>query len=85
MAFRQVRDTLASKIENSSWSTDNDVHRVIQTDDIVHQASTTSGNHDIDAQVLAESLADLGGLERQLSRWDQNKCLSLGALWVDSF
>ena len=54
-----------------------------ETQDVVLEGGPAGGDHDLDAHVLAEYLADLGGLERELARRDEQKRLDLGFAHVD--
>lgn len=83
-AFAQIGNVLASKIKNSARGTDHNMDGVLQTDDVVAEASATSGNHDVDAKVLAKGLANLRGLHGKLSRRDENEALNLGNFRVDA-
>ena len=83
IAFAEIGDTLSSQILNSSWCANNDVDWVSQANDIVAKTSTTGGDHDVYAEVLAERLAYLRGLKRKFASWDKDETLDLGVLWVD--
>lgn len=56
---------------------------VSQANDIVAKTSTTGGDHDVYAEVLAECLAYLRGLKRKFASWDEDETLNLGVLWID--
>lgn len=83
-AGRKVSNALARQVQYPSRRTHNDVDRLAQTDNVVLEARASSGDHDIDAQVLAKGLADLRGLESQFSRRHQDQGLGLGALGVNA-
>ena len=61
------------------------MNSIIQPDNVVHKTGTTSSDHDVDSQVLAQSLAHLRSLKSQFSCRDQDQSLSLGAFRVDAF
>lgn len=84
LALAQVCDSLAGEIEDPSRRTDEDVHSLAETHDIVSQRRSSGGDHDRHARVLAERLADLRGLERELTRGDEEKRLDLVHLGVDA-
>lgn len=84
-AFRQVCNSLTCKIKYSSRCSNNDVNSIIQTNDIVHQPSTTSGNHNINAKMLSKGLADLGGLQGKLSSGDKDESLCFRVFRVYAF
>ncbi len=84
-AFAQVGHLLASQIEDSAGGSDHNMDGILQPDDIVTEASATSGNHNVDAEVLAERLADLRCLHGQLASGDEDETLDLGDLGVDLF
>lgn len=82
-AFAQVRDVLSSQIQYSTGRSHNNMYRVLKSDDIVPESGTASCDHHIDAEVLANSFADLGRLHRQFSSGYQDQALDLGHLGVD--
>ena len=83
-ALAQVGHILARQIEDTARGTNDDVDRVLETDNIIAQTGTTGGDHDVDAEVLAEGLADLGSLHGQLTCGDKDKTLDLGDFGVDA-
>ena len=84
-AFAKIRHLLAGEIENSSGGTDHNMDGILQPDDIVTKPSSTSGDHDVDAEMFSESLADLGSLHGQFAGRDEDETLDLGDLGVDLF
>jgi len=56
-----------------------------ESEDIVLEGGSSGGDHDVDAHVLSEGLADLGGLESKLSGRNEEESLDLGDLDVDLF
>lgn len=84
LGAREVGDTSACEIEDSAGSTNENVHSVVEADNVVLQAGTTSGDHDVDAEVLSERLAYLGCLESEFSCGDEHESLDLAALWIDA-
>lgn len=83
-AFAQIGNVLASQIKDSTRSADHDMDGILQTDDVVAKASATSGDHDVNTEVLAKGLANLRGLHGKLSRRDEDEALDLGNLGVDA-
>ncbi|RBQ82883.1 hypothetical protein VDGD_21002 [Verticillium dahliae] len=81
----QIGDGLASEIENTARGSDNDMDGVLQTHNVVAKASATSGDHDVDAEVLAESLANLRCLHGELACGDEDEALDFGDFGVDLF
>ncbi len=84
-ALAEISDTFSGEILDSSWSADNNVNWLCQTNDVVAQASSTGSDHNIYAKVLSQGLAHLRCLERKLTGWDENETLNLVVLWVDTF
>lgn len=84
-ARAEVGDSLPSEVEDPTWCSNEDVDGFRETEDVVLEGCSSSGNHDIDAKVLSERLADLGGLEGELSSRDEEESLDLGDLDVDLF
>lgn len=82
--FAQIGNILSCQIENSPGSADHNMNGVLQTKNIISEASTACRNHDIDAKVLAEHLANLGGLHGKLSCGDENQALNLVDLGIDA-
>ena len=82
-ALAEISHLLASQIEDTAWCSDDDVYGILQTHDVVPQTSTTGCHHDIDAEMLAERLADLRCLHGKLTGGDENETLDLGDLGVD--
>ena len=82
-AFGQVGDALGREIEDAAGRADEDVHGLRETHDVVLEDSATGRDHDVEAEVLAERLADLRRLQRQLARRDHQQRLDLGLLRVD--
>ncbi len=80
-ALVELCDFLAGKIQDASRSGDHDVHHGVESHDVVPKACTASRDHDFDAQVLAQLLAHLAGLERQLASWNEHhSCSNEGTL-----
>lgn len=84
-ASAQVRDPLASQVQDSSGRTDEDVDRLRETEDVVLESCSSCCDHDVESHVLAERLAHLRGLEGELSRRDEDQSLDLWDLDVDLF
>lgn len=82
---REVCDTTAGKIQNSARCTNENMYGLVQADNVVLQASTSSSDHDIHTKVFSKRLADLRCLESQFSRGYQDQGLNLAVLGVDAF
>ena len=82
-ALAEVGHLLSGQIEDTTWRADDDVDWVLETNNIVPQTSSTCSNHDVDPEMLAKGLADLGCLHGKLSCGDENETLDLGNLGVD--
>ena len=61
------------------------MHGVVQTDDIVHQAGSSGGNHDVDTKMFPKRLADMRCLKCEFSRGDEDQSLSFRVLGIDAF
>lgn len=83
-ALAQVGDALAREIEDPPRGTNEDVHRLAQPHDVVSEGRSSRGDHDLRLGVLAQRLADLGGLERELTRGDEEERLDLVDFGVDA-
>lgn len=53
LARFHARNVLFHEIENAAGCSDNHVHDTLQTHNVVSQIRASSGNHDLDADVLA--------------------------------
>jgi len=84
-AFTEICNLLAGQIEDSAGSSDHNMDGILQPDNIIAKTSSTSSDHDVDAEMFSESLADLGRLHRQFAGRDENETLDLGNLGVDLF
>lgn len=82
-AFTQIRHLLSSQIEDSARGADHNMDGVLETDNVIAEACATSGNHDVDAEVLSKRLANLGCLHGEFSGRDQDKTLDLVDFGVD--
>ncbi len=49
------------------------MHAAVEAHDVVLERRAAGGHDHVNAQVLAELLADLCSLQRELSRWDQQE------------
>ena len=76
-------DVLTRKIENSSWSGNNDVNWLVESVDILLDLVSTSRNHALDLLVLAELLDDHARLRGKLSGGHQNETLDVVLCDVD--
>jgi hypothetical protein len=72
-ASAEVGDLLLGEIEHSTWCGYQDVNDVVEPHDVLLEAGTTSGDHDLHVHVLAELFAHLRCLQRQLSRGDEDE------------
>lgn len=72
----QLCDALARQVDETTRSGDNNVHRLVQSHNVILQRGTTGGDHDGQTEVLAEFLAHLARLQRQLPSWDENHSLN---------
>jgi len=72
VAVGEIGDVLLGQVENSTGSGNDDVHGLTETNDIVLEHSTTSGDHHLDIGVFAKFLANMGGLKGQFTSGDQN-------------
>ena len=70
-------DFLSRKVCYPARRADNDVNGFVQTKDVVFETSTTGRDHDIDAKVLAQCLADLRCLQSKLSCGHKDQSLGL--------
>ncbi|KAG9527022.1 hypothetical protein KCV07_g203, partial [Aureobasidium melanogenum] len=61
------------------------MHSLVQTDNVILQASTTSSDHNINTKMFSKRLAHLRCLKSQFSRRDQDQGLDLAVLRVDAF
>lgn len=59
VCLREVRNALAGKIKNPSRCRNDDMYCFIQADDVVLETSSSCCDHDVDTEMLAQSLADL--------------------------
>ena len=75
VALAQITDLLLGKIQNTTRGSDQEMDGLVQTNDIVLQVGTTGGHHDGEFAVLSELLANLRGLESQLTSGDKNQHL----------
>lgn len=82
LATRKICYPFSSQIQNSAWCSNNDVDGVAQSDNIVFQPSAARGHHDVDTKVLSKRLADLRGLEGELSSGDEDESLCLCDLGI---
>lgn len=46
-AFAEICHAFASKILNSAWSANNDMDRLVQSNNVVAETSTSSSDHDV--------------------------------------
>lgn len=81
----QIRDAFTRQVQDPPGRTDQDVHGLLETEDVVFERGAAGGDHDLDPGVLAEGLADLRGLEGQFAGGDENEGLNLGQLDVGLF
>ena len=58
-AFIESDNLFSRKIRYSPRRANNDMNRFMQANNIVFKTSATSGDHNIDAKVLAQGFADL--------------------------
>ena len=58
-AFGQIGNAFAGQVKYSSGSSHKNVNSIIQPDNVIHQASSTGSDHDVDAQMLSKGLTDL--------------------------
>jgi len=70
-ARAKLSDTLIGQIKDTAWCGHQDVNRVVQTHDIVLQASATSGDHDFELQMLTKLLRHLRRLQGKLTSGNQ--------------
>lgn len=83
-ALVELGGGLGGEIGNTSGGGDEDVDGAHQAHDIVAEGGTTGGDHDFEAaDVLAEFLGDLGGLERELTGGNKEKGLNGGDFSAD--
>lgn len=69
IAVAQLGNALLHQIQDTSGGGYHDVHRLMQADNIIPETSTSSRDHNLDAKVLAQLLAHLRCLQRQLAGW----------------
>ena len=75
LAVVELADALAREVEHAPRRRDDDVDRLVQAHDVVAQARAARRDHDLDGEVLAELLADLRRLQRELARrHEQHRC-----------
>lgn len=82
LARCEIGHALARKIQNPAWCSNNDVNWFAQSDDIVLEPCSTSGDHDVDTEVFSQSFADLRSLQCQFSSRYKNERLCLRVLRV---
>lgn len=82
-AFGQVGDALGREVEDAAGRADEDVHGLGEAQDVVLEDGAAGGDHDVEAEVLAERLADLRRLQRQLARRHHQQRLDLRILRID--
>jgi hypothetical protein len=83
-ALAQVGDTLTGKVEDTTRSTDEDVNGLAEAEDVVAKGGSSGSDHDLNAGVLAERLADLRCLEGELTSGDEEEGLDLLDFGVDT-
>lgn len=84
-AFAEISDALSCEIEDTSRSSDNDVNSFAETHDIVLECGASGCDHDLDAHVFTEGLADLSCLKSQLTSWYEKESLDSILFDVDLF
>lgn len=80
----EIGNALASEIEDAAGGADQYVDRFAQPDDIVFETCTSSGDHDVDPEVLPQGFADLRSLQGQFPCWHEDECLDVAVLGIDS-
>ena len=83
--FAKVGDALSSQVEDTTGGTDNNVNSFGQSHNIILEGGASCRDHDLHTHVLAQGLADLSGLESQLSGRDQEQGLNLCLFQIDLF
>jgi hypothetical protein len=83
-ALAQVGDTLTSKVKDTTGSTDEDVNGLAETEDVVAKGGSSGSDHDLNASVLAERLANLRCLKGELTGGDEEEGLDLLDFGVDT-
>jgi len=83
-ALAQVGDSLSSQVENSAGCSDNNVHWVLETDNVVPKTCSTCSNHYVNAEMFSEGFADLGCLHSEFSSGDEDEALDLRYFGVDT-
>lgn len=78
-------NVLTRKIENSSWSGNNNVNWLIESVDILLDLVSTSRNHALDLLVLAKLLNNHTRLHGKLSCRHQNKTLDMVLCHINPF
>ena len=81
----EIGDALAGQVEDSTGSTNKQVNRLSETENIVAKRGTSGGDHDFDAEVLSERLCDLTCLESKLTGGHQKDGLNFVLLGVELF
>ena len=57
----ELGDALLGHVEHAARRGDDDVHRLVQAQDVVLEIRSAGAHHDLEVEVLAEVLADLSG------------------------
>lgn len=83
-AFAQVGNSLSSEVEDATGRTNEDVDRLAETEDVVAKSRSSRRDHDLNARVLAERLADLRCLEGELTGRNEEEGLDLLDFGVDT-
>lgn len=82
-ALREIGDAFAGEVEHAAGGSDDDMHGLAQAQNVVLETSAARGDHYLDVHVLAQGLAHLGRLQRELSSGHQDECLDVRFLTID--
>lgn len=66
-AVGQIAHSLVDQIQNPARCRHQKVHRLVQAHDVILEAGTTGGDHDVDAQMFGQLLAYLRSLQSQFA------------------
>lgn len=82
-ALREVEHVAAGQVEHTARRADEDVHRLVEAENVVTQVRAAGRDHDLETKVLAEGAAHGRCLESKFAGRDEQKSLDLVDVWVD--
>lgn len=77
-AFAKIRNLFRGQVKNTAGGGNNNVHRVVETHDIIFERRSPRSNHALNPHMLSNLLDNSRCLQGKLSRGDEDKNLNIG-------